>query len=454
MKRIAKNFFSLFIGNIGSRILGFFVTIYLARILEVTGFGKLQFALAFFSYGLILTDPGLHLLGTREIAKDREKIREVLPAIVGLRFLLSLFTYIFILIFLLLFPIPKETKVLILLYFLSLFPLAFLLEWLFQGLEEMEYVGISRISVFLVYLPFVFLFVRSPQKIHWVPLFWLLGNMTASLLLFFVFWKRKGMNHLSLNPRHFLSLLRVSLPLGLAAIMVQIYLYFDTLLLGLLRGDEAVGLYNAAYKLVFFILLLDRVFLETLFPLVTRYYQESHENLKRLLGRYAKTIITLVLPIGVGGNLIASPIMNLVYGSPYEGGVIAFQILIWVVSISAINSVYVIGLIGCGREKQYTFAITLGTFVNIFLNLLMIPIFGIVGAAITTLFSEGIMFTLMVIQFEKIVKVQFWRFLPKPLLASILMGFFIYLMRDQHPIFLVFMGGESLPHPSPVAERD
>lgn len=445
MIRSAKNFTSLLIGSVGSRLLGFMVTVYLARILDVSGFGKISFALAVFSFGLILTNPGLLLLGTREVAKKKEKIGEYLPTIVVLRLLLALFAFLLILSLLIFLPKSQDTKVLIFFYSLSLFAQVFLLEWLYQGIEEMEYIGISRLSVFFFYLPLVFLFVKGSQKILWVPLFWLIGNIAASLFLIFIFRKRFGTIRLRFNPSLLLPLLKKSLPLGLAAIMIQIYLYFDTLLLGFFKGDESVGWYSAAYKLVFFVLLLDRIFAETLFPLMARYSQESQEKLKILLKRYAKMIVSLVLPIGVGGTLLASPIMNLVYGSQYEKGVFVFQILIWVVTLSSINSVYGFGLIGCGREKKYTFAITIGTIANILLNLVMIPLFGLVGAAWVKLFSEGIMFALMVLQFEKIVQIQFWKYIPKPFLAAISMGLLIHFLRDLHPLFLIFVGCITYP---------
>ena len=428
------------IGNIGSRLFGFLVTIYLARVLDVTGFGKLQFSLAIFSYGLILTNPGLLLLGTREVAREKEKIGEFLPALVGLRTFFALLSFLSILILLFFLPKPEETKTLILLYSLTLFSQGFLLEWLFQGMEEMEPVGLSRVSLFLVYLPLTFFFVKGPEEIFRVPLFFFAGNLTSTLLLITVFLRRHGKVRLQFNPSLLLPLLKKSLPLGLATMMIQIYLYFDTLLLGLFKGDEDVGFYNAAYKLVFFVLILDRVFTETLFPLITRLYKESQERLENLLKRYARWIIALVLPIGVGGTLLASSIMILLYGPEYEKGIIVFQILVWMVTLSSINSVYGFGLIGCDREKFYTMVITVGTAVNILLNLLMIPLFGGVGAALTILFSEGIMFVMMILRFERIVKVQFWKYLPKPLLASITMGGLIHLLRDLHPLLLVPFG--------------
>lgn len=443
MGRPVHNFISLFIGNVGSRILGFFATVYLARVLDVSGFGKLQFALAIYSYGLIFTNPGLLLLGTREVAKGREKMDEYLPTLLGIRILLSLLSFLTIFILLLFLPKPEETKTLILFYSLSLFAQAFLLEWLFQGMEEMDPIGLSRISLFLVYLPLIYLFVRVPEEILRVPLFYFAGNLVSTLLLFFIYWKRHGKAHFRFNASLLIPILRESLPLGLATVMIQIYLYFDTLLLGLFKGDEEVGWYNAAYKLVFFVLLLDRVFTETFFPLISRHYEESLERLVILLKKYAKWIIALVLPIGVGGTLLASPIMNLVYGSRYENGIIAFQILIWVVTLSSINSVYSIGLIGCHRERNYTIAIAFGTAANLLLNFLLIPPFGLAGAASATLLSEGIMFTGMVIQFEKVVKVEFWNYLLKPLFSSLVMGVLIHLFRTNHPLVLVSLGALS-----------
>jgi len=96
-------------------MLSFFVTVYLARVLGASGFGKISFAFSIFAYGVLLGDLGLTILGTREVARKKDT-DEISSNVLSLRFVLSLFAFVLLLLFSLFFPMQKDTKVLLALY--------------------------------------------------------------------------------------------------------------------------------------------------------------------------------------------------------------------------------------------------------------------------------------------------------------------------------------------------
>ncbi|MEW6685532.1 MAG: flippase [Candidatus Edwardsbacteria bacterium] len=443
--RLWRNFLSLFIGNALCRFLGFVTILYLARTLAISDFGKINFALAIFTYAQLLADPGLSTLGTREVAKNRTKGKTFsenlfVSRLLGLRLLLAFFSFLIMALFVLLISQSPSTKGLIISYGLSLFPFALLLDWFFQAQERMEYIALSRILTSLIYFFLVITLIKSSAQVSRIPFFWLIGNVGAALFLFSFFLRNSGRLKLTLDFSFWKMFLKLSLSLGVAAGMIQVYSNFALVALGFLKGDECVAFYSAAYKLVFFVLMLDRIFCEVVFPLISRYSQISLQRLKEILTEFLKLVNITAIPISVGGTILARPLMHLIYGGKYDHGAVVLQILIWLVFITSLNSIYTYGLIGLDKEKEYAWAITLGTVSNVVLNLSLIPFLETSGAALAAVLSEGLMLMLMYIKLEKVVKLQFWNYLLKPFLSSLIMVFFLWFLREEN-LFLLLGGG-------------
>jgi O-antigen/teichoic acid export membrane protein len=321
---------------------------------------------------------------------------------------------------------PLEIKYLIILYGLGVIPAALLLDWVFQGVEKMEYIGLGRILVAAVYAGLVLWFVKDSEQLLLVPLFWVASNLLGAGLLIFIFVRSFGKPRLSFNLIFWRSLLRQALPMGFALIMAFVFVYIDTVMLGFMKSNEEVGHYNAAYKIVLFFIGVVFAYSAAIYPVISNYYKTSLDSLKRLLHPTVKLIVTMGLPLAVGGTILAKPIMHLLYGTAYDNGIIALQILLWWVVGSSINNIYAVGLLGCDKQNRFALVMTVIVVTNLILNFILIPPFGLIGAAIATVSAEAIAFPIYYISFRRVVKVNIHTYIPKPLLCSILMALFLY----------------------------
>lgn len=429
LRRLVKNFFSLVSARIISASLGCVVTIYLARVLEATNFGKICFAQAALIYFKLIANLGLAILGVREVARNRERIKNYLNNILTLRLFLTLISFLLLTVFVIVIPKSIETKYLILLYSLSLLPYALLIEWVFQGIERMEFVGISRILNNLLYALLVFLLVKNVKQLLLIPCLWLLGSLAATGFLIFIFVKQFGRIRLRINIPFWKDLLKQSLPMGAAFIMIQVYYSFDTVMLGFVKGNEVVGWYNAAYKIILFLVGFAGLFGSIIFPPISKYFKESVKKLEKFLSYSSKLTIFISLPLAVGGTILAPAIMNLLYGSQYNNGIIAFQILIWSVFTVFANIPFASSLLACYRQKEYLYSVSAGAMVNIILNLYLIPRYSLIGAAVATIVAEIIVLSMLYHYSQKIVRVRVKKNILKPLTASLPMGIFIYFAK-------------------------
>ncbi len=421
-KRIVKNTFSLLSATMVRKFLGVIAIAYLARILGPGDFGKLNFAFAIISYFMLVTVMGLDTLGIREIARNRDKTENCVGNILVLRSCLGLLAFGLLFLFVSIVDKPARVEYLIVFYGLSLIPYIMLMEWVFQGMEKMEYIFVSSTIQTIVYVGLILLFVNSSEQLLYVPLILVFANFCEAGFLIFVFTKRVG----KLRPRfHFPTwavFLRQALPIGLSGFMIAIIYSADMVMLGFMRTNEEVGYYSAAYKIIWFIMGLFVAYFNSIFPVTAHYFKQSLEALKNFIAYSSKLVITIALPLAVGGTILARPIMNVIYGGKYDDGVIAFQILLWVLVVLCMNSIYARGLWACDRQKRYMAITAVQATSNIALNFLLIPIFGIIGACIATISAEIIGFYPYYREFNKIVAVPILGHVGRPLIASILMG--------------------------------
>ncbi|MCG2758055.1 MAG: flippase [Desulfobacteraceae bacterium] len=425
-QRIIKNTASLLFLGIISQLIGFAAVIYLARVLGPGGFGKINFAIAIITYFTLIANMGLPLLGTREIAREKDKIKDYIGNILILRLCLALLGFCLLLLLAFFLNKPLEIKYLIIFYGFGLIPSALLLDWAFQGVEKMEYIGLGNILATAIYVVLVLSFVKSPEQILLIPCFQVAGSLLAAAILFSIFAKNFGKPVFKIDLVFWKSLIRQSLPIGFSLIMAQIFYNIDTVMLGFMRSDEEVGYYNAAYKIIMLFIFVIGVYHDAIFPVISNYYKTSLDSLRKLLSVTQELMVAVAVPLAVGGTILARPIINLLYGTDYNNGIIAFQILIWAVVIIYINTAYSRGLLACKKENWFLAGTIIPAVVNVVANFILIPPLGLKGAAISTVIAEASGFLVMYIGFKKIFHMPFHNYIVRPLLASSLMLIFLY----------------------------
>lgn len=420
-KRIAKNFSWLFSGEIISKGFMFFVYVYLARGLGAVAFGLLNFALAFLMYLNLIVDFGLSLYGKREIAKDKDKISQIAINVFSIKFLLAFVVFVVAVLIVLLTVDSLEMKLLFIGTFLLVFYHALEAGWVFQGLEKMEFSGLIRMAFSGISLILVLFFIKSAADLVKVPYLMFISGITVASVFLYIFFKYFASFRLKhFSPSQWKQLLFGAIPLGFSAVFVQIYYNMDTIMIGIMKTPEMVGLYNAAYRLFLGIMLLLGLWQATVFPVVTRRLNTNREKAIKFLKKYIKLVLLVCIPIVFLTTLIAPLIIRVFFGYNYFGSSIALQILIWNMLAIAISGTYgTLVLIPLGKTKEVLWAVGSGALINIILNFILIPPYNFVGAAIATLITElfvaGVLFFFAYQQ----LPIGFISSVTKPLLASL-----------------------------------
>ena len=390
-----------------SQVIGFISVVYLARIINAGGFGRLNFAMAILSYFALLIDLGLDTLGTREIARSTNEMDRYVNNILGIRLIASIFAFILLAVFVYVIPKPPEVKKLIFLFGLSLFVSAFLIEWVFQGTQQMEFIAISHLLKQIAYVGMIFLFVKSPEHLLKIPIINLASTFLVTAFLFFIYSKHFNPVKPCFDLVFWKEILKQSLPMGFSFIMIRIYYNLDSVMLSFMKNDEIVGWYSAAYKIILAILTVGGFYYTAIFPIMSNLYKTSIEQLKKLLEVSLSLIILIIVPLLLIVMLSAKHFIIFIYGPQYAKSVVIFQILLCSIVIIFISSIFGWCLLGCNRQKYYMASVTVGAVTNIILNFLLIPRFEMVGAAVATVIAELAVFVMVYHGSKSIVSISF-----------------------------------------------
>jgi O-antigen/teichoic acid export membrane protein len=386
MKRLSQNFLSLLTADLGRRLLGFIAVAYLARVLGKEDFGAVNLGFAVLAYGMVLSASGFPMMGTKIIAQGASL--EVVGQVMGSRLISTIF--VITVIILIVITGVQDTIIawLIILFLLSLLPQVFFVDWFFQGKETMGIVSAARITQAVVYLTVVLIFVKTAENVLWVAVGSICGECAASILLYAQFRKKFHDFHIRLKPS--LRLFKQSAPLAIGIILTTLMINYPIIVLGIVKTSSDVGVYSAASKLVYTLLMGDRILVLLLFPASARKFHESPEKFQQLLRDTLRWITIIGLPIAVGGMLIADDMIGIVFGPEYSLSAIVLQVFIWYFFLTMIHTVFTSGLIGAGGEKSYGKIMGVTAVAYFIAVSAGVYFFGPIGAAFGVVAAEGL----------------------------------------------------------------
>ncbi len=428
MKRLSRNLLSLFFADMVRRILGFLSVAFLARSLGIEGFGLVNLGFAVLAYGTVLSTAGFATLGTKQIAQGESA--EFAGRIIGGKLATTLIVFAVIVGVTMLTVRDTTTALLIVLFSCTLFPQIFFLDWYFQGKEEMSTVSIGRIISSAVYLVVIVLCIRHSSDAQWVALGTLFGDSAAAGWLYFAFRKTHPGMRVRISPS--MALLKQSMPLAVGTILGALTINFPPLILGAVRTNADIGIYSAASKLVFFLLVGDRILFSLLLPASARKHGESVDAFRIVLEDALYWILLFSLPLAVGGTLLAEQLIVLVFGAAYAGSGVVFCVFIWYFFLTMIHTIYAAGLVGAGKDKSYSKNMTITSIAYGMCVTLGAIGYGALGAACGVVIAEGIGVLLMRRSLVVTVPLKHPAATNRIFLSALIMTFCVFALRSEH----------------------
>lgn len=386
-QRILKNTFWLTFGQLAGRLIRAVVIILAARILGAEGYGVFSYVISIAGVFTIFSDAGLSKILVRELAKNPEMEKAYLSAALGIKiFLIGAGAAVIIL------GAPYITKIP---EALPLIPLAAIL-LIFDGLrnfsmaitrakEKMQLEAGVEIVTNMAIVLFgvgVLLFAPSPKS--------LMASYTLGAGLGLAFALALLRSHFSRIRNFFdwklcLRILKDAWPFALISFFSILMIHTDTIMIGILKTAEEVGFYSAAQRSVQILYVLPSLLAISLLPAFSRFAGKENEKLRTSLEAVLAGAFLIALPLALGGSILAPEIISFIFGSEFVPSVIPFQILLFSVLAVFPGVILSYVILAYNAQKSIIKFLSGVALANIALNLVLIPLYGIIGAATATI---------------------------------------------------------------------
>lgn len=447
---IAKNIGLLFISQIINLVFSFLYMIYTARYLGVVEFGILSFAIAFTGIFGVLVDQGFNMLTVREVSRDKSLASKYFGNILLIKIVLAIITVILIFLTLNLLKYPQNTVEVV--YFMSLYIIlgsfTGICYSIFQSYEKMEYQSLSQIlNSILMFSGTLIAIFRGFTVIGFSLIYFIVSLIVFIFSIWIVLWKFV-LPKIEFDWTFWKLITIKALPFCLTSVFVVIYYYIDTVMLSIFlpNGNEVVGWYNAAYRLVIPLSFIPSIFFSSVFPVMSNFYKTSHNSLKFAFNRSFKYMTIIGIPIAVSVTILADKIILIVYGDSYLPATIALQILIWSMAFIFVNTSFSILLTSINRQSIVAKVTGIAALFNVILNIILIPHYSLVGASIATTAADLLNFSIMVFILSKTdykLHISSFRYFIKVIISSFIMIFILIILGNINlfeNILISFLG--------------
>lgn len=443
MNKIFKNFLAILSGNITGKVLFFLFSIIIARAFGEEVFGSVNFANSIISYFLMISSMGLQTYAIIRIAKNTDEKENLFNKILSTRIILGIVSTILLIGIISSVNLAEENRTMTLLYGSIIITNALNIDWYFNAIQKMKYISFSIMiqnSVSLISLGIIYLFNIS-RSIYIIPMCIFIGNI-SSIIYSFIIALRDVKFKFTISLKESWYFIQKSFPFFFSGVFATINCNLDTILIGIIHTNLQVGLYSAAYKVINILVVGIAIIFTPVYPVIIELISSNKlEKFNTLMINLKKIILIIVIPLVMGGIILRADIITLLFSNMYVRASDAFGILLLYIGLLYYREIYGYTLNASGKQKVYMKIVSISATMNILLNIVIIPKYGIEGAAFTTVISEIINITLMRYFSKKIIKDKInFKILIKIIIATIIMCFGTFVLKSVHINILLNLG--------------
>jgi len=367
---------------------------YLVRVLGVGQYGLVAFSQAIAQYFTIATDYGFNFSATKQIAlhrHDSAEVSRIFYGVMAIKMALVAICAALLLCAIASIPRLRADGAIYLAAYVAVVGNALFPVWLFQGMEQMQFISIITGVSKLIAAGSIFLLVHGPQDAFRATLLQSAGFLIAGLIALGISIQHYAPRFQLPRRRDLGTILAEGRHVFLSSASITLYTNTNTFLVGVIAGNVQAGYFSLADKLIRAVTGLIFPFLQAGYPHIVRLIQESREQAIRFFRRTLYGGVSCGAVVGLALFVFAKPIVHLALGRDAAGVVPVLRIVSLFPVLAVVTaSMGMLIYIPFGLEKIYSRLLLGVGIANVVLCFALIPFFGAVGAAVAMIVMESL----------------------------------------------------------------
>ncbi len=404
-KSVAQNYVYNLMFQILTIITPLITTPYLTRVLGAKNLGIYGYVLSIVTYFILFGSLGISLYGQREIAyvqDDIDKRSKIFFELVFIRFINYILVFIT---YYCLFCINGEYASFYKIMVFEMFANAIDISWYFQGLEEFKKTVVRNLFIKILSVVLIFVLVKNSNDLGMYCWLFVLCDFVGNLVLWFYLPKSVKFNFKGLElKKHIKPLFLLFIP----QVAIQIYTVLDKTMVGLLTHDMTeVGYYDQAQKLIrALILVVTALGLVMNSRIANSYAKKDKEKIKYYLKQSFAMVWLIATPLIFGTISVAKVFIPIYMGEDFAPVILLISVTAPILLAIGLNNITGMQyLVQVGKNNVLTISVLIGALTNVILNIILINLFGTVGAVISSVFVEFLILTIHFVYIRDVISV-------------------------------------------------
>ena len=438
---ITRNILSRLGAKVAGYALGFAASILLVRYLGVERLGEYNYASTFAALAGFLGGLGLPILLTREAARDKPSADAALGATLVLQYGLSSLTFITIAVSGAIFnSMELALPIGIIGLGVAINALGAPYLAMLNAFEAMHVSSAIEVACTVLHVGLIFTAIYLRLEVTGLVAILLINSGVNFALT------KYASNRYCAPPRYTYDLTRLkglliaTAPFALMVILNNVYYRIDIIMLEKMQGLAAVGIYSAAYKLLDVLMIVGANITGVLYPRMASEAAGAPHALGRTIERSYRYMGALGIPAAVLATMLGPWIIRSLFGEEFSASASALRILIWAIPPMFMYMPLAHALNATGGEWPRILVLSVNTLANIGMNLLLIPAYSFIGAAVSTVICEVIGLILLARLVRRVSHVSYLSAAIPVLASSLVMGLAVWSLRDIHPLLGLLSG--------------
>lgn len=403
-QKVKRDLLLAFSSHFLYKVVGYFILMILTRYVAKGELGEFFFAATLANSFVLFTELGINTQLTREVAEKPEKAVNYFSEVISLRIPLFALYFIVLNLFTFIFKPELITIVLLTSIYTLLEEFYYSFGSLFLGLKRLVYNVITGVSTKLLLFGLIFVVVSTNASLIRILACYILANMLMVSIASVIFWRKIGRPRLLWNMDSSRKILKTSFPFFALTVFGLLNSSINTLFLGFMQTYAAVATFQVAFKLLEASGFLIRPISMIFFPLFSEMgsklnWQEIHRIYRKMLlfaGAIGSAITFIVL-------MFAGFIIPILFGPKYDDSILIVQILFLLVPLRYMGTISGFLANSIHLEKKVVSITIKCVIIGIVISIVIIPLWGTVGAAIASVISGSIRaIWIMVLNFREL----------------------------------------------------